>query len=159
MVPPVFTLSDDGTFIASPEARFSAARFYQHLHFGNYPRTERIAGGINGWAWTAVSSIAVTQNGNITDIAVTFPIGETHYMILRGIRPFTKIQLYGIDYRTDPQFERYDSSGWSYSSSEQSLLLKVKHQQTVEHIVIYTASPPSPPPPPPEPASEALTAE
>jgi hypothetical protein len=161
MVSPVFTLSDDDTFTASREARFSAARFYRYLHLGNYPRVERIAGGINGWAWTAGSSIAVTQSGNITDIAVTFPVGETHYIILRGIRPFTKIQLYGIDYRTDPQFERYDSSGWSYSSSEQSLLLKVKHQQTVEHIVIYTAAPPPlrSPPPSPEPAPEAVTAE
>jgi hypothetical protein len=163
MVPLVSTLSTDGVFIAKRDSRFSAARLYRYLRFNNYPRAERIAGGINGWAWTAVSSISVTQNGDITDIAVSFPAGETHYMMLRGIKPFTKIQLYGIDYRTDPQFERYDSSGWVYSSSEQTLLLQVKHHTPVEHIVIYTAAPPPPrpaprpEPPPPEPAASENT--
>ncbi|MDR2786694.1 MAG: hypothetical protein LBB83_12360 [Treponema sp.] len=146
MVPPAFTLNAGGVFTPKRESRFSAARFYRYLRFDNYPRAEKIAGGINGWVWTAVSSVNITQNGDITDIAVGFPVGETHYMILWGIKPFTKIQLYGIDYRTDPQFERYDSSGWSYSSSEQALLLKVKHQNPVEHIVIYTAPPPRPAP-------------
>jgi hypothetical protein len=58
-------------------------------------------------------------------------------MLIRGLRPFVKIQLYGIDYRTDPQFERYDSSGWSFSSSEQTLLLKLKHRSQVEHIRVF----------------------
>jgi hypothetical protein len=72
------------------------------------------------------------------DIAVTFPAGETHYMIVRGIRAFNKIQLYNMDYRTDPQFERYDSSGWSYNAQEQTLILKMKHRATVEHIrIVY----------------------
>jgi hypothetical protein len=159
MVPLVSTLNTDGVFTAKRDPRLGAARLYRYLRFDNYPRVERIAGGINGWVWTAVSSLSVTRNGDITDIAVSFPAGETHYMMLRGIKPFTKIQLYGIDYRTDPQFERYDSSGWSYSSSEQTLLLKVKHQNPVEHIVIYTAAPPPrptprSPPPSPEPVSE-----
>jgi hypothetical protein len=159
MIPSAFTLGAEGGFTPGRESRFSAARLYRYLRIDNYPRARRIAGGVNGWAWTTVSAIDVTQNGNITDIAVSFPVGETHYMILRGLKPFTKIQLYGIDYRTDPQFERYDSSGWSYSSSEQSLLLKVTHQNPVEHIVIYTAPPPpSPPPRPPEPAPENAVA-
>jgi hypothetical protein len=164
MVPMVSTLGADGIFIPKRDTRFSAARLYRYLRFDNYPRAEQIGGGINGWAWTAASSVSVTQNGNITDIAVSFPAGETHYMMVRGIKPFTKIQLYGIDYRTDPQFERYDSSGWAYSTSEQTLLLKVKHQNPVEHIVIYTTVPtparpePRPAPPPPEPAREDAAA-
>jgi hypothetical protein len=164
MVPLVSTLSAAGVFTPKQESRISAARLYRYLRFGNYPRAERIAGTINGWAWTVASSVDVTQNGDITDIAVSFPAGETHYIMLRGVKPFTKIQLYGKDYRTDPQFERYDSSGWVYSSSEQTLLLKVKHQSPVEHIVIYTAAPqpsrpaPRPVPPSPEPVTENAAA-
>jgi hypothetical protein len=89
------------------------------------------------WAWTASDSVTVSQENNILDIAVSFPIGETHYMLIRGLRPFTKIQLYGIDYRTDPRFESYDSSGWSFSSSERTLLLKLKHRSQVEHIRMF----------------------
>jgi hypothetical protein len=160
MVPSVFVLGGDGIFTPRRDSRFSAARLYRYLRFDNYPRAERIAGSINGWIWTAVSSVNVIQNGDITDIAVGFPVGETHYIMLRGLKPFAKIQLYGIDYRTDPQFERYDSSGWVYSSSERTLLLKVKHQNPVEHIVIDTAVPsrPTPRPAPSPPANEDAAA-
>jgi hypothetical protein len=157
-IPSALILTGNG-FARTGEGRISGARVYRAMRQDNYPRTVRIGGGINGWAWTAASAVDVTQNGDITDIAVSFFPGETHYLILRGLKPFTKIQLYGIDYRTDPQFERYDSSGWAYSSSEQSLLLKIKHREQVEHIVIYTAPPPPPsPPPPPRPVEQTETA-
>jgi hypothetical protein len=77
------------------------------------------------------------MENNMLDIAATFPVGETHYMVIRGVKPFTKIQLYNMDYRTDPQFERYDSSGWSYSPSEQTLLVKMKHRTNTEHVRIF----------------------
>jgi hypothetical protein len=159
MIPTASALGANGIFTAGRDSRFSAARLYRYLGLDSFPRAEPVAGGINGWVWTAVSSVGVVQNGDITDISVTFPVGETHYMMLRGVKPFAKIQLYGIDYRTDPQFERYDSSGWVYSSLEQTLLLKIKHQNPVEHILIYAVAPqpsrPAPrPSPPPEPAAE-----
>jgi hypothetical protein len=102
------------------------------------PRALSIGAGVNGlWTWTAASGLEAVQEEGVLDIAVSFPVGEAHYMLIRGIMPFTKIQLYGIDYRTDPQFERYDSSGWSYSEAEQTLLLKMKHRTPVEHIRIF----------------------
>lgn len=88
------------------------------------------------WAWTCATT-RLTTAGEYLEISVDFPVGETHYMILRGIRPFKKIQLYDIDYRTDPNFERYDSSGWAYSASEQALLIKMKHKSPTERIRIF----------------------
>jgi hypothetical protein len=103
-----------------------------------YPHAVSIGAPVNGvWAWTASTSVTASQENNILDIAASFPLGETHYMLIRGLRPFVKIQLYDIDYRTDPQFERYDSSGWAYSASEQTLLLKLKHRSPVEHIRVF----------------------
>jgi hypothetical protein len=109
------------------------------LGLGEYaPRAVSIGSGVNGiWAWTAASSVTATQENNILDITVNFPQGETHHMMIRGVRPFAKIQLYNMDYRTDPQFERYDSSGWIYSAQDQILVLKMKHRSTAEHIRIY----------------------
>ncbi|MDR2184508.1 MAG: hypothetical protein LBO80_02395 [Treponema sp.] len=120
-------------------ARISSARIYRMLRSGGYyPRAVDIGDAGNGvWAWTAASSVSAVQNGNVLDISVSFPVGETHYMLIRGIRPFTKVQIYNMDYRTDPQFERYDSSGWTYSASEQMLLLKMKHRTPVEHVKIF----------------------
>jgi hypothetical protein len=143
MVSATFSLNANGVLAAVQESRISAARLYRYLRFDNYPRAERIAGNIDGWMWTAASSVEVTQDADITDIAVAFPAGETHYIIFRDIKPFAKIQLHGIDYRTDPRFERYDSSGWNYASSEQILFLKMKQRDPVEHIVIHNIVPPA----------------
>jgi hypothetical protein len=138
-VPAVISLSEEGSIVEASGGRISPARVYRILGLGEYaPRAVGIGSGVNGiWTWTAASSVTATQENNILDITVTFPQGETHHMMIRGVRPFTKIQLYNMDYRTDPQFERYDSSGWVYSAQDQILVLKMKHRSTAEHIRIY----------------------
>ncbi|MDR3130320.1 MAG: hypothetical protein LBU18_02110 [Treponema sp.] len=111
---------------------------YRLIPAAAYPHAASIGAPADGiWAWTASDSVTVSTENNIMDIAVSFPAGQTHYMLIRGLRSFSKIQLYGIDYRTDPQFERYDSSGWSFSPSEQTLLLKLKHRSSIEHITLF----------------------
>jgi hypothetical protein len=119
--------------------RLSSVQLYQILAPGEYfPRAVKVGAASNGlWAWTAASAVSLIQANNILDISVSFPAGETHYMILRGVKPFTKIQLYNMDFRTDPQFERYDSSGWVYIAQDQTLLLKMKHRAAVEHIRLF----------------------
>jgi hypothetical protein len=135
-----YFLNDEGEMSENVQApRLSTARLYRILNPGSYaPKALSIGAPVNSlWTWTAAQAVSATQENNILDISVTFPAGEAHYMVLRGIRPFAKIQLYGMDFRTDPQFERYDSSGWVYIASEQTLLLKMKHRGTVEHVRIF----------------------
>ncbi|MDR3167570.1 MAG: hypothetical protein LBT93_06470 [Treponema sp.] len=139
-IPGGFRLSETGGLIENAALpRISTARLYRILALGEYsPRVLGIGAAVNGiWAWTAASALGVTQENNILDISVSFPAGETHYMIIRGVKPFAKVQLYNMDFRTDLQFERYDSSGWFYSAQEQTLLLKMKHRTTVEHIKLF----------------------
>ncbi|MCL2008643.1 MAG: hypothetical protein FWG77_11235 [Treponema sp.] len=96
------------------------------------------------WALTTAPSISSTYQNDTLHIAVNFPVGETHYMIIRGIRPFSRIQLYNIDFRTDPRFESFESSGWSYSAAEQTLLVKMQHRSQLENIRIIYREPPRP---------------
>jgi hypothetical protein len=137
----------DGSLQNTAENRVDLAKFYRTMAPGDYtPRALAISAGSPGmWTWTSASSISSRNAEGALEIAVTFPAGETHYMIIRGVRPFAKIQLYNMDYRTDPQFERYDSSGWAYSASEQSLIIKMKHKTQVEYVRIFYPAPPSPP--------------
>ncbi|AEJ20693.1 hypothetical protein Spica_2592 [Gracilinema caldarium DSM 7334] len=140
-LPQYAEISNDKTaFIPAGEGRIGAARFYAQIT-GDlyYPRIEDInLPGFPGlWAWTAAGQLSATFDGSVLDITVPFLEGETHYMMIKGVKPFKKIQLYNIDFRTDPRFERYDSSGWAYSESEQTLLLKMKHRAKEEHIKIY----------------------
>jgi hypothetical protein len=135
-----YILNDEGEMSGNVQAPgLSTARLYRILNPGAYaPKALSIGALVNSiWAWTAAPAVSAVQENNTLDISVTFPAGESHYMMIRGIRPFTKIQLYGMDFRTDPQFERYDSSGWSYSAAEQTLLLKMKHRGTIEHVRIF----------------------
>ncbi|MDR2176774.1 MAG: hypothetical protein LBP20_01885 [Treponema sp.] len=120
-------------------AYISTARLYRLLKIGGY-RPKLIALGPEGsglWAWTASPDIRLTQEDQVLDIAVEFPAGESHYILIRGISPFYRLQFYETDWRSDPNFERYDSSGWVYHSQERILALKVKHRTAVEHVKIY----------------------
>jgi hypothetical protein len=133
---------------AGESAFISAARFYRLLRLGNYrPQARALSPAFPGlWAWTASPEIRAIRDGQVLDITISFPTGESHYLLIQGIEPFYRLQFYGMDWRTDPNFERYDSSGWAYYARERTLALKVKHRAEVEHIRVYTGSaPPSPP--------------
>jgi hypothetical protein len=139
--PLVLRLRANGEVEAEAGAVLGSARLYRLLRLGEYSAKavslHNAATGV--WAWTAASGVAASfdPENNMLDISATFPRGETHYMFIRGIRPFARIQLYNIPFRTDPRFESYDSSGWTYSPSEQTLMVKMKHQLPLEHIQIY----------------------
>ena len=129
--------------------RISAARLNHILDMGDYrPRAVKVEEGI--WVWTAAGNVEVHREDFVLDISLSFPAQETHYMLVRGLPPFAKIQLNDRDIRTDAQFENYDSSGWIYSVPDRTLALKIKHQENVEHIRVFF-EPPSPPPPSPSP--------
>ena len=114
------------------------ARLYRILcPRDSYPRAVPILQPANTWAWTTAPVVSVTRESDALNIDVTFLVGEAHFMIIRGVQPFSRIQLYNIDFRTDPQFERYDSSGWSYNAQEQTLIIKMLHRSLVERIRIY----------------------
>jgi len=126
---------------------------YSMLNPGDYyPKAAWLSD--NGlWAWTVSPSARASYNaeGNL-NVSVSFPVNIAHYVIIRGVRPFVKIQIHGMDWRTDSQFERYDSSGWVYYQQEQILILKVRHRTTVENIgIFYRVEQPAPPPPAPTP--------
>jgi hypothetical protein len=89
------------------------------------------------WVWTASPGVTAVFQNNVLDISISFPVGWTHHLLVRGVPPFTKIQLRDMDYRSDPRFEQYNSPGWVYSASAQTLLIKMAHRSEEEHIRIF----------------------
>jgi hypothetical protein len=126
----------------------TSGEFYNVLKPGNYnPHAVWLDSGI--WTWTVSPAVRTSYIAGNLNIDVSFPAGMTHYVIIRGIRPFIKIQLHEQDWRTDNQFERYDSSGWVYYPQDQTLILKLKHRTALESVrVFYRVEAPPPPPPP-----------
>jgi len=98
------------------------------------------------WAWTVARDTSYVRDseGNAT-ITLDFPSGETHHAIINGIRPFRRIDIYDISFRTDPKFESYNSSGYVFDAETQTLLLKSLHKVQREAIKFYYAATPTEP--------------
>ena len=93
------------------------------------------------WAWTCAKDITFTKDssGNET-MEIDFPEGSTHYVILRGVKPFNNIYIYNMDFRMAYDFEIYNSSGYLYKADSHSLLLKSRHKNQVEEVrLVHTA--------------------
>lgn len=89
------------------------------------------------WLWTASPAVGASYKNNVLEFNVRFPLSSPHYLMIFGIRPFSRIQMRGMDYRSDPQFERYNSPGWAYLPQEQILLVKLVHRTEVEAVKIF----------------------
>jgi hypothetical protein len=132
-------ISADGSFVgAASSEKLSAAQIYHELRFYNfYPHafgTGRVSDDV--WLWTISPEIRASFQNNVLDFGIDFPPGGTHYIYILNIKPFSRIQLRNMDWRSDPQFEQYNAPGWRYSTSEQVLMVKMVQQNDVEHIRI-----------------------
>ena len=58
-------------------------------------------------------------------------------MVLYGVKPFTRIQLYGLDYNMDASFENYNASGYFYKRAAGAMYLKMRHKSRTEDIKLY----------------------
>jgi hypothetical protein len=140
----------------------NSGRFHNILNPTNFSPRAAWLTDTEHWAWTASPSIRVSYIDGNMNLAFSFPVNLTHYAIIRGVRPFIRIQIHGIDWGTSLEFERYDASGWLYYPQEQILLLKLRHRQAVENVrIIYRAAAPRPTTPaaattPSEPSGDAV---
>lgn len=115
--------------------------FYPHYSFWGTFGTNKV------WAWSAARSLSYAEQagGDTGTITIDFPADDTHYLIIKGIRPFEGIEIYGMPFRTDPRFESYNSSGYVYDEQTQTLFLKSRHKTAREIIrLIYRRPQPAP---------------
>ena len=122
------------------------SNLYPIIAYNNtfYPHFEKIsdADGNKIWAWTCARSIKFEGNSDEASFTLDFPEGDTHYVILKGIPQFNTIYIYDMAFRTDPRFETYNSSGYVYKKSSETLLLKSRHKSQLEKVrLVYHAKP------------------
>lgn len=94
------------------------------------------------WAWTVAKSIEYKRdaNKNLT-LSIDFPQKASQYLIINGIEPFRRIDIYDMAFRTDPRFETYKSSGYVYLGATKTFLLKSLHRSAKEDIKLYYDTP------------------
>lgn len=115
------------------------SNLYPIIAFDNwyYPHFQKVYADNSNfiWAWTSAKNITRNKDadGSIT-YTIDFPENLTHYVILKGIPQFATIYIYNMAFRTDPRFETYNSSGYVYKQSTQTLLLKSRHKSQLENV-------------------------
>ena len=142
--------SDDGSMPASvttgsgavvqSENKLSAAAAYPVLADSPYyPRAISFFRqlGPGAWAWTCSPVVRIDTNQERTVLTVDFPAGFSHYMALYGVKPFARIQLYGLDYNMDASFENYNASGYFYKKAAGAMYLKMRHKTQAEDIRLF----------------------
>ena len=92
-------------------------------------------------------NIKLEKTADEYNFDIDFPNGDTHYLIIKGIPQFNSIYIYDMAFRTDPRFETYNSSGYVYKKSTETLLLKSRHKAQNEKVkLVYRETRPAPAP-------------
>jgi hypothetical protein len=129
----------DGTMTRSRE-RLSAAAVYPVVADSPYyPHAVSFYKelGPGTWAWTCSPAMRVQSSPESTIFTANFPVGYSHYLTLYGVKPFVKIQLYGLDYNMDSGFESYNASGYFYKKAAGAMYLKMRHKTQGEEVRLF----------------------
>jgi hypothetical protein len=63
----------------------------------------------------------------------SYPSGVPHYLVFRGLRPFSLIRLHGIPWHSDTSYAKY-SDGWDYDAGNRTLFMKITGRQDKEEV-------------------------
>jgi hypothetical protein len=94
--------------------------------------------GPGAWIWTCSPSVTVSATPERMIWSMEFPEQGVHYLAAYGVKPFTTMQLYGLNYPMDPDFENYNASGYLYRRASNVVYFKMRHKSKTEEIrMIY----------------------
>jgi hypothetical protein len=87
------------------------------------------------WIWTAsrISDIKI-EDGKYR-FFFSFPTGNTHYLLIQGIRQMSSAVMHGIPWKSDPEYFRY-TDGWAYEEATQTLFVKITHRLETEELIL-----------------------
>lgn len=125
--------------LVNDEYVFSASEVYPMLIENNwYPSAKSLHMAKKGcWVYGAFKNINIQKStSNYLKFTVEGIKGGSEYLILRNIHNLKNIVIYGLDYKSDPRFETYNSAGYVYNKATATLYLKLKHKKDVEEIVL-----------------------
>ena len=87
------------------------------------------------WVWTASMLEEVKIDDTQYRFVFSFPVGDTHYLLIQGIRPLAAMIMHGIPWKSDPEYFRY-TDGWVYDEDTQTLYVKLTHRLEVEELIL-----------------------
>ena len=133
-------ISLDAGILRGREPRLAPELFYPYLSTNNYyPRVVSLRKelGRDLRVWTAAQGVGAVQRADGYEITFDFAAGQTEYLVIRGVEPFTSLNLYGLQWNGDFRFQNYDVGGWYYDREQGKLYMKIRHAEKVERIRIF----------------------
>jgi hypothetical protein len=87
------------------------------------------------WVWTVSRIQEVKIEDTQYRFRFSFPVGDTHYLLIQGIRPFASMIMHQIPWKSDPEYFRY-TDGWVYDEESQTLFVKLTHRLAIEELLL-----------------------
>ena len=91
--------------------------------------------GPGAWLYTAANMTGMIINEKENRLQFRFPLGAIHHMVFRGARPYKELQIWGIPWRVDNQFEKYNI-GALFFPEKKLFLIKYQHKKTTEEFLM-----------------------
>ncbi len=109
------------------------------------------------WMWNIIPEKAYVRDsdGTVT-MNFDFPVTAIYHSIIIGIEPFSGVEIYDLDYATDPRFETYNAPGYVYQEETGTLLLRYRQRSEVEEMKLFSPVEVAPDPVTVEPVTPAV---
>jgi hypothetical protein len=138
-LPAEITVSAGG--FTSSDSRIAPSRLYPFLSGNNYfPRVVSLQAelGQNVRVWTSARAVGAVQRADGFEITFDFAAGETHYVVIRGLEPFSGMEMYGQPWNGDRRFQIYDVGGWYYEQGKEVFFVKLRHRSNIERLLFLS---------------------
>ena len=135
-LPAVLYVGADG--LEGVEGAIGPERVYSLLSNNPaYPARISLAEEVGPGTW--IQAVAeFTEIGIASDryrFVVDYPRNRTHYIIMQGVPPFSEMELFGQQWRTDPAFESY-IKGRHYDRDTETLMIKYTDNSVRGEIIL-----------------------
>jgi hypothetical protein len=104
------------------------------------PHTQLLAELPDGplWVWTVAETVTYSTDAlRRVTITINYPEAQIHHLFIHGLPPFSTVEIQGTPWSSDPRFETYNASGYTYDGESRTLLLRIR-QRTPTEIVGFT---------------------
>lgn len=136
-------ITTENNRIVDEQGSLPPEEFYNDLTENSYiVRQQPLEDSLGKGAWilTSANNVTVQKTARETVLNINFPKGSTHSVAIKGVKPFVRLYMHGVNWRPDANFQRY-SDGWFYDRFNEVLYLKLKHRVDTESIRILYYNP------------------
>ena len=77
----------------------------------------------------------VEADGEGVVLRLSFPPGETHYLIIQGLASVSGMRMKGVDWQAAADYGRF-ASGWYFDGETNALYVKLTHDNQLESVSI-----------------------